>query len=244
MNEKISWYLEKENAFLGKNILAICYHADENEIKEAALTNKDILILINNSKINEELGKNNINIKSLIERSFSDEKIFLRLQCECLLGMYGDLHCDCEEQRKIYLELIKENGGVYIHLPQEAQGYGLFYKLKELELQVNGFNQNCNFTGQKDRNTDFYEINNKEFKDLRKYSIIKNILEAIGIVDKKFILLTESRKKVETLLNLNIKAEMYDTYIEKHITKENASEYLIKILDGQFDYNNNIIYVI
>lgn len=52
MNEKISWYLEKENAFLGKNILAICYHADENEIKEAALTNKDILILINNSKIN------------------------------------------------------------------------------------------------------------------------------------------------------------------------------------------------
>ena len=76
MNEKISWYLEKENAFLGKNILAICYHADENEIKEAALTNKDILILINNSKINEELGKNNINIKSLIERSFSNEKIF------------------------------------------------------------------------------------------------------------------------------------------------------------------------
>lgn len=244
MNEKISWYLEKENAFLGKNILAICYHADENEIKEAALTNKDILILINNSKINEELGKNNINIKSLIERSFSDEKIFLRLQYECLLGMYGDLHCDCEEQRKIYLEFIKENGGVYIHLPQEAQGYGLFYKLKELELQVNGFNQNCNFTGQKDRNTAFYEINNKEFKDLRKYSIIKNILEAIGIVDKKFILLTESRKKVETLLNLNIKAEMYDTYIEKHITKENASEYLIKILDGQFDYNNNIIYEI
>lgn len=31
MKEKISWYVEKENKFLGKNVLAVCYNATEEE---------------------------------------------------------------------------------------------------------------------------------------------------------------------------------------------------------------------
>ena len=43
---------------------------------------------------------------------------------ECLLGMYGDLHCDCESQRLESIAKIKDEGGIFIHLPQEAQGWG------------------------------------------------------------------------------------------------------------------------
>ena len=239
MNEKISWYIEKENAFLGENVIAICYHANNREVKECNLTNNDILIFIKNN--NFKKNKKILNLKKLILESFKNEKIFLRIQSECLLGIYGDLHCDCEEQRNRYLKFIKENNGIYIHLPQEAQGYGLFYKLKELELQVNGYNQKGEYIGKKDRNSAFFEINKKEFVDIRKYYIIKNIFNSLGIINKKFIMLTDSLKKIKKISDLGINVEMYNDYIEKHITKENASEYLIKILDGNFKYKTNII---
>ena len=47
------------------------------------------------------------------------------------------------------IKLISENGGIYVHLPQEAQGWGLFYKLKELELQVSGRTEKGKFIGKK-----------------------------------------------------------------------------------------------
>ena len=97
------------------------------------------------------IDSKNIDYYKEISKLFSNKNVFLRIQCECLLGMYGDSHCDCEEQRMQSIKLISENDGIYVHLPQEAQGWGLFYKLKELELQVSGITENGKFIGKKSR---------------------------------------------------------------------------------------------
>ena len=241
MKEKISWYIEKENKFLGKNVLAVCYNVTEEEQQRYGLTNSNILVLIKNDYFRNILDLRDIDIKKVIKQAFKNKKIFLRLQCECLLGIYGDLHCDCEQQRKEYLSFIDNNEGIYIHIPQEAQGHGLHYKLKELELQVNGHSQTGKFTGKKDRNTAFLEINNKKFEDIRKYDFVYEIINELGIKNNEFILLTDSKKKINEISNLNLKIEMYSTYTKKHVNVENASEYLVKILDGSFEYDNEVI---
>ena len=46
MNNKISWYFEQKNNLLGDNVLAICYKADEKEIRNNSLTSNNILILV------------------------------------------------------------------------------------------------------------------------------------------------------------------------------------------------------
>ena len=241
MNNKISWYIQKKNKFLGDNILAICYNADEKETRDCGLTNDNILIFIKSNKLDDVLDEKDIKLENVLKQSFKNKKVFLRIQCECMLGMYGDLHCDCEEQRLRYLDFIRQNEGIFIHMPQEAQGYGIFYKLKELELQVGGHNQKGFFVGKKDRNDAFYEINHKKFTDSRKYYVIKNIFSELGIDNLSFILLTDSERKLKNLTSLGIDAQMYSTYVENNVTTENASEFLIKILDGSFTYDDKKI---
>ena len=166
----------------------------------------------------------------------------MRIQCECLLGIYGDSHCDCEQQKNAALKIINEKEGMYIHLPQEAQGHGLHYKLKELELQVNGRNMSGKFIGYKDRNEAQKMILRKEsFEDRRSYKIVANILKELNLCNKRFVLITDSKKKIKELQEIGLKIEPYNEYIDKHIDLENASEYLIKILEGTCTYNKEII---
>ena len=73
----------------------------------------------------------------------------LRFGSECMFGMFGDSHCNCEDERKKALQFIGENGGIYVHMPQEAQGNGLFYKAEELQLQVHGRLQSGRYIGMK-----------------------------------------------------------------------------------------------
>lgn len=190
INNKISWYFEKKNSWLGDNVLAICYNADSKEIKENYLTSNTILILVKNSEFSKYINVEDFNLIKCLEDSFKD-KILLRIQCECLLGTYGDLHCDCEQQKKEALNLIKKRGGIFIHLPQEAQGHGLQYKLKELELQVNGRDNSGKYIGHKNRNeAQKILLKNENFEDKRAYSIIKNIiseneLEGVNVYIKR-----------------------------------------------------------
>lgn len=242
MNEKISWYFEQKNNLLGDNILAICYKADEKEVKKNSLTTNNILILIKNNEFNRFCNSNNLDINECLRSCFKDKDIFIRIQCECLLGIYGDTHCDCEQQKNEALKTIKEKEGIYIHLPQEAQGHGLHYKLKELELQVNGRDVSGKFIGCKDRNEAQKIILKKEkFEDKRSYQIIVDILKELNLYNNQFVLITDSKKKIEELQELGLKIETYNDYIDKHVDLENASEYLVKILEGTCTYNKNIL---
>ena len=123
-------------------------------------------------------------VKKEIKKMFADKKIVLRIQSECFLGMYGDSHCDCESQRIDAIKLISQEGGIFVHLPQEAQGWGLHYKLKELELQVSGRTQNGEYVGKKDRDSAqkmLLDIHN--FRDNRSYEIVAEILPGLTVME-------------------------------------------------------------
>lgn len=242
MNEKISWYFEQKNTLLGDNILAICYKADEKEVKQNCLTNNNILILIKSNEFAKYINSKDFNLNECVYKSFKGKNIFMRIQCECLLGIYGDSHCDCEQQKNEALKILKQKEGIYIHLPQEAQGHGLHYKLKELELQVNGRDVLGRFIGCKDRNEAQKIILKKDkFEDKRSYKIIIDILKALDLLDNEFILITDSKKKIKQLEELGLKVETYNDYVDKHVDLENASEYLVKILEGTCTYNKDIL---
>ena len=137
-DNKFSFYLQSNNSLFNGNILTICYMADKKEISKYGLTSPNIVLFIKDDKISEIKSGSDCNYYSEIKKMFVDKKILLRIQSECFLGVYGDSYCDCESQRISAVKLISQVGGIFVHLPQEAQGWGLHYKLKELELQVSG----------------------------------------------------------------------------------------------------------
>lgn len=242
MKERISFYLQKNNHLFNDCVLSICYNATQDEIKEYGLTGDNILILVKNSQLKNFLDKNNINYYKELGKIFCNKNIFLRIQCECLLGMYGDSHCDCEDQRMQSINLISENDGIYVHLPQEAQGWGLFYKLKELELQVSGRTENGKFIGKKNRDeAQRFLAGNTQFDDLRSYGIIYKIFNELGLISEKFILISDSEKKYQALLKQGFNVQKISDYHEEEVNVDNLSEYLVKILNNTHTYNENII---
>lgn len=242
MNNKISFYLQQKNKLFNGNVLSVCYKADKNEIKEYGLTNENILLLIKNNKINDWIDKKDINYVSELKEIFKNEEIFLRIQSECLLGMYGDSHCDCEVQRINSINLIEQKGGIFIHLPQEAQGWGLHYKLEELELQVSGRNIEGKFIGVKNRDdAQRILIGNSKFDDSRSYGIVYEVIKMLGLSDKKFILISESERKIKTLKEKGLKVVKFDEYKDVDVNPDNLSEYLIKILNETHDFDERTI---
>ena len=176
MKNKYSFYYQKNNKIFDSNILTICYSIDSDEMERYSLTSNNILLLIKSNKIDELMSNNKIDFFDVISNAF-DGDIFFRIQSECLLGVYGDSHCDCEIQKKEFLDLLKTRDGIFVHLPQEAQGWGLFYKCKELELQVNGRDQNGKTLGKFNRDeAQKYLLHNEGFFDKRSYEIVFKIL--------------------------------------------------------------------
>lgn len=242
MPDKMSFYFQHNNTLFGKNVITLCYKADKDEIKEYGLTGENVLIFLYHNRINDIPQKNDIDYHKVIKEIFKDKEIFLRIQSECLLGMYGDSHCDCEEQRLNAINIIKQNGGIFVHLPQEGQGWGLHYKLKELELQVSGHNENGKYVGTQNRDdAQKMLIGNQNFDDCRSYGIIKKIFNILGLTKKQFILISESSKKYKSLLEIGIKVIPYSDYEKSNVNQNNLSEYLIKILNNTHSYDEKII---
>jgi len=241
MREKFSFYLEKNNKLFGGNVLVVCYNADQFEMKKYNLTSENVVFFLKNKKIDNISDNEDFdyfeNIKNLI-----NDDLLLRIQCECFLGLYGDSHCDCEDQRKNAITVISENGGMLLHLPQEAQGWGLFYKLKELELQVSGRNQNGEFVGKKNRDdAQKLLINTNEFKDNRTYGIIYDIFKQLKIENKKIIIISDSSRKVDEMKQMGFNVEKYDDYKKRNVNQDNVSEYLVKIYNSTHEYDDEII---
>ena len=241
MSDKFSFYLEKNNKMFNGNVLTICYKADSKEVKKYSLTSPNIILFLKNDKIDNIPEKGDYDYFNNIKNLFDDE-IILRVQCECFLGMYGDSHCDCEAQRNNAINIISNEGGILLHMPQEAQGWGLHYKLQELELQVSGRMVSGEFVGKKNRDeAQKILINTSEFKDNRSYEIIYNIFKQLGLSDKKIILITDSNKKIKAMRTMGLNIEKYADYREKNVNPENLSEYLIKIANSTHEYDDDII---
>lgn len=242
MSNKFSFYLQKNNKMFDGSLLTICYKADKKEIEKYGLTSENIVLFLKSKKLDNIIDKQDYDYFKNCEKLL-DKNLILRIQCECFLGMYGDSHCDCEEQRQKAINIIKKEGGILLHLPQEAQGWGLFYKLKELELQVSGRKENGEYIGKKNRDeAQKILINLHKFRDNRSYEIIDIIFKQLKIRDKNIVLITDSSSKIESMRNMGYKVEKYDDYKEKNIDKDNVSEYLIKVLNNTHNFDDKTIY--
>ncbi len=241
MEDKIVYYYEKDNFLFGGDIIAMSYKLSLEEKEKYKFNGNEIITFIKcKEKINKE--NKNVNYSSFISRNFSNGNILLRIQSECFLGNYGDSHCDCESQRVNFAKLIGENGGIFIHLPQEAQGWGLHYKVEELELQVSGRDKSGNYVGKKNRDeAQKYILKSNEFRDVRNYEIIEIILNILGVKNNKISLITDSDKKIEELKKKKLDVVKYNSDINVSINSENISEYLVKIINNSHNYDDRIV---
>jgi len=241
MKNNYSFYYQENNILFNNNVLVICYKASESEIKKYNLTSDNIVLFLKSQKLVQVIKDGNVDYFQIIPKIFSKEVLF-RIQSECLLGMYGDSHCDCENQKKEFINLLGINDGIFVHVPQEAQGWGLFYKFKELELQVNGRDPKGDFVGKLSRDeAQKYLVKNDKFEDKRSYELIYKILKDLKIEKKKYIVYTESENKINDLKQSGLNVVKYSDFIKESITEENASEYLIKILNQTHKYTKIVI---
>ncbi|MCG2813158.1 MAG: bifunctional 3,4-dihydroxy-2-butanone-4-phosphate synthase/GTP cyclohydrolase II [Thermodesulfovibrionales bacterium] len=122
-----------------------------------------------------------------------EDEVLVRVHSECLTGdVFGSKRCDCGEQLKKAMELIRKEGkGVVLYMRQEGRGIGLVNKLKSYEFQ--------------DKGLDTVEANIKlGFKsDLRDYGIGAQILVDLGV--RKMRLMTNNPKKIIGLEGYGLK---------------------------------------
>lgn len=133
-------YHMQRNHYLGDCLCIVCQPTEAHQLHDALQNRFLVIFLVTRALARDIRTLADLRTLEIFDR---DDPILLRIASECLLGTFGDSHCDCESQRLAALRAIQSAGqGVYIHLPQEAQGRGLLYKARELELQVSGRDPN------------------------------------------------------------------------------------------------------
>ncbi len=122
----------------------------------------------------------------------SGDPVLARIHSECLTGdALFSLRCDCGAQLQAAMHRIAVEGrGVIFYLRQEGRGIGLLNKIKAYNLQ--------------DKGADTVEANEQLGfgADMRDYSILRTMLEHLGI--KKIKLMTNNPRKVKALQDLGV----------------------------------------
>lgn len=237
MNKRIAFYHMQHNSYLG-NCICLVYSPTKEEIASDALQSPHVLILIK-SKLDLSPINTLEDFKSKDIFS-SDSPIVLRISSECLLGVFGDSHCDCESQRTASLREISLVGqGIFIHLSQEGQGNGLIYKVKELELQVNGIDPLGLFIGEKSvHDAAKHLLGSADFLDKRNYNSLSRIFQELLLNRYSYDLMSDNPQKINYLKKVaDIKINSLRG-IKRTITIENAGEYLAKLYMKNFEMND------
>lgn len=112
--------------------------------------------------------------------------IQLRVHSSCLTGdSFGSLRCDCGDQLRMSIDILRDGGGVLLYLDQEGCGIGLANKMRAYALQDLGLdtidaNMALGFES-----------------DERRYTVAARMLELLGI--RRVFLLTNNPGKVSGL---------------------------------------------
>lgn len=111
----------------------------------------------------------------------------VRVHSACLTGdLFGSLRCDCGEQLRRSVRMIRESGGgVLLYMAQEGRGIGLANKLRAYTLQSCGLD-----TVDADRVLGFRD-------DERRYDSAVFMLQELGV--ERIALLTNNPEKVSAL---------------------------------------------
>jgi GTP cyclohydrolase II len=68
------------------------------------------------------------------------QPVFVRVHSSCLTGdVFGSRRCDCGDQLKLAISLMRNCGGIILYLNQEGRGLGLINKIRTYKLQEKGF---------------------------------------------------------------------------------------------------------
>ncbi|MEW6408401.1 MAG: hypothetical protein AB1465_06980 [Patescibacteria group bacterium] len=243
---RFAFYHMHKNIYFGE-CLCIVYTPTIEEIKSDALQSPYILMLIKSKNDLSRVRTIN-NFQSNIFPPNSN--ILLRISSECLLGAFGDTHCDCESQRVTSLREINIAGqGIYIHIPQEGQGNSLFYKNQELELQVNGVDPSGKYVGEKNiQEASEYLLGEKNRLDKRNYKSLAHIFKTLKLNRYKYDLIGNNYEKA-TYFSKSIGIKINSVHnVKRVITIENAGEYLAKLYMKDFEITDqelqNIYYVL
>jgi GTP cyclohydrolase II len=160
--------------------------------------------------------------------------VLVRVHSECLTGdVFGSYRCDCGQQKQRALtKIAKSKNGIFIYLKQEGRGIGLSEKVRAYALQEQGY--------------DTHEANILlgHEPDPREYSMVKKILDQLGV--KEIKLITNNPSKENSL------REFGYTIVERIPLIIRSNKYNKKYLETKkikfkhFDngYSNNYFYSI
>ncbi|HIC87077.1 MAG TPA: GTP cyclohydrolase II [Aquificae bacterium] len=142
--------------------------------------------------------KNKEHVALVYGKVENEENVLVRVHSSCLTGdVFGSYKCDCQNQLKLAMKLIKEHGkGVLIYLNQEGRGIGLVNKIKAYAYQEKGLDtvEANKILGFKADERDFY-IAGHILKDLKVSSVV---------------LMTNNPNKIKDLIlcNVNVVARL------------------------------------
>lgn len=235
-NSSFSFYAMENNNFMG-SCLVVVYHASDQEVAENGLTSPDLslyiktLIDVNDFKSVDDIGK-----KELFDKR---DAIVLRVASECQFGAFGDSHCDCESQKQSAMQYMMKHQGIYVQMPQEAQGRGLAYKAAELQLQVKGLDQTGTFVGKKDieQASEFILGTNKV--DVRKFVVLKKVFQRLHLNRYAYTLISSNPQKVDELSSSVGVSICNSKDVSRIINIDNISEYLSKIYLKNFQLDRD-----
>lgn len=231
-------YRMQHNTYLSDCLCVVCRPKSEEVVADHLQSQFILLVIKSRNPLTDIKTLDNLQTANLFS---SDSPVLLRVSSECLLGVFGDSHCDCEAQRVASLREIQHAGqGIYVHLPQEAQGNGLFYKAQELQIQVSGIDPNGLSIGQKtvDEASE-YLLGEGELLDKRRYTSLARIFRETALNRYAYNIITDSPEKVRFFteaLGILVK-EPHPA--KRAITVDNAGEFLAKLYRKDYTLSNH-----
>jgi 3,4-dihydroxy 2-butanone 4-phosphate synthase/GTP cyclohydrolase II len=137
--------------------------------------------------------------------SFGDlnsDTFYTRMHSSCVTSeSLRSLDCDCVQQLNGAIRKIAEKGGILFYLVQEGRGCGYVGKSRGLMLT------------QHDSKLDTFQAYAKlgMRPDYRSYHNIKEICHILGLLDKKWVLLTNNPDKINGFQNIGLKVDRIES---------------------------------